>query len=533
MAEARFTNILRSAIVIAAPLLLATPAGHAAPSKAENAHIAISCDAEAQAVFDRALTFLHSFEYHEARKLFDEAAAADPRCAMARWGAAMTLWHPLWAPPSAADVEEGQRLLAEARGRQAAANENAYIGALAAFFSAADPATHGERAKAYAREMSAVYQNNLNDPEAALFYALALLATADPRDKTYANQFKAAGILNWVGASRPRHPGVLHYIIHAYDFPSLAHLALPAALIYAEVAPDSAHAQHMPSHIFTRLGMWEWALGSNIDSTRSAAEYTHRAHLAGHYDEGLHSIDYLMYAMLQTGRDSDAAKLLADLRKIDKASDDNFKVAFTYASSPARYALERRQWKEASEVELAPKDFPWKDFPWAQSIVHFTRGVGAARNGDLEKAESELETLRALQEKLSPATLPYWREQVQVQIDSLQSWIFFGRKDVGGALAAASAAADREDAVDKHPVTPGEIAPSRELYAQMLLDAGRPKEALVQFKAVLSRAPNRLNALVGAAQAAAASNETEAAAAYWRAIRLQTANGDRRVAPVE
>ncbi len=529
MAAARLTRAPVFVAAIAATLLATAPDGLAAAPKADDAHIAISCEAAAQEAFDRALTFLHSFEYHEARIIFDEAAARDPACAMARWGAAMTLWHPLWAPPDAAALEEGTRLLAETRGLEATAQEKAYIDALSAFFSSADPATHRERAGAFERKMAAVHAENLSDPEAALFYALALLATADPRDKTYAHQFKAAGVINWVGSSRPRHPGVLHYLIHAYDFPTLAHLALPAALAYADVAPDSAHAQHMPSHIFTRLGMWERALGSNIESTRSAEEYTHRAHLAGHYDEGLHSMDYLMYAMLQTGRDGDAAKLLADLTNIGKASEDNFKVAFTYASSPARYALERRQWREASDIALAPENFPWKDFPWARSIVHFARGIGAARGGDLNKAEAELVTLKTLQGELAPTTLPYWREQVAVQIGQVEAWILFARKDIEKALAAASAAADREDAVDKHPVTPGEVLPARELYADMLREAGRNEAALAEYEAVLKRAPNRLNALLGAAAAAKAAGEDALAADYARRATEQTKAGDRRL----
>lgn len=527
MAETRFVR-MRIATAIAATLLGATPASHAAAPARTEASIAISCTAKAREAFDRGLIFLHSFEYHEARKLFDAARAEDGACAMARWGAAMTLWHPLWAPPGAGDLKEGARLLDEAQSLVATGRESVYIAALSAFFADANPATHRDRAGAYEKKMAAAYLADLDDKESALFYALALLASADPRDKTYANQFKAAGVLNWVGADAPRHPGVLHYLIHAYDFPGLAHLALPAALVYAEVAPDSAHAQHMPSHIFTRLGMWDRALASNRDSTRSAAEYTHRAHLKGHYDEGLHSIDYLMYALLQTGRDGDAAKLLAELGSIGKASDDNFKVAFTYASSPARYALERRRWKEASELALAPREFPWAEFPWAQSITHFARGIGAARMGDATKAEGEVKMLESLQASLAPTTLPYWREQVAVQIDSVKSWALLARGDAGRALAASSAAADREDAVDKHPVTPGEVLPARELYADMLMETGDAAAALTQYEIVLAQSPKRLNALIGAAAAAEASGNAAKAEALKRMAAEQARFGDGR-----
>ncbi|MEQ8177679.1 MAG: hypothetical protein RIA10_05020, partial [Amphiplicatus sp.] len=461
-------------IALAGLASAAAIAGCAQEAERQAVHFATSCKPEAQATFDRALTLLHSFEYLEASNGFAAAMTEDPDCAIARWGAAMTLWRPLWAPPSRADLAEGARLLDEASGLSMSAREAAYIDALSAFFSSDDPATHRDRARAYADRMSGIQRQNLDDPEAAIFYALSLLATADPQDKSYSNQYKAAAILNWAGETNPGHPGVLHYTIHAFDYPGLAHLALKAAYAYADAAPDSAHAQHMPSHIFTRLGMCEQSVASNADSINSAAQYAERAQLDGHYEEGLHSMDYLMYALLQTARYDEAAELLTKLNGIEKTNDDNFKVAFAYASSPGRYALERRQWKEASELALRPETFPWAEFPWAQSINRFARGVGAARNGDLDAAKQELAALEALQQALAPTTLPYWREQVQVQIDAVRAWILYGENDLEAALLAAAAAADREDATDKHPVTPGEVLPARELYADLLLAAGRP-----------------------------------------------------------
>ncbi len=294
----------------------------------------------------------------------------------------MSIWHPLWAPPDVADLRRGAELLAAADRLEATPRENAYLTALRVFFSDTEPDTHSIRTQRYASAMSKVYRTYFeSDTESTVFYALALLAAADPRDKTYSNQFRAAGLLNWVRESQLTHPGVLHYIIHSYDFPGLAHLALSAAQEYANAAPDSAHAQHMPSHIFTRLGLWEQSLSSNHDSTRSAAEYTARANLPGHYDEGLHSMDYLMYAMLQTARDQEAAALLERLAKIERTDTENFKVAYTYASSPARYALERRAWAEAADLALIREDFAWQDFGFALSIHHFARGIGAARSG--------------------------------------------------------------------------------------------------------------------------------------------------------
>jgi hypothetical protein len=374
--------------------------------------------------------------------------------------------------------------------------------------------------------MAAVYGDYYeSDPEAAVFYALALLASADPRDKTYCNQFRAAGLLNWVGESQPTHPGVLHYTIHSYDFPGLAHLALSAATVYAQAAPDSAHAQHMPSHIFTRLGLWEQSLSSNHDSTQSAATYTERANLPGHYDEGLHSMDYLMYAMLQTARDEEAAELLTALAEIDRTDTENFKVAYTYASAPARYALERREWEEAAELSLFRQDFAWEEFGFAQSIYHFARGLGAARSDQLDQARQEIEAIRALQSAMPASTLTYWKEQVQVHIDLVTAWVLLAEGEPDQALDLAQGAAALEDSVDKHPVTPGEVLPARELYSDMLLQTGAAEKALIEYHTVLRHSPNRLNALLGASLAAEVSGQPILAEQYRERIQSQVENG--------
>lgn len=487
-----------------------------------------SCTPDVQSGFSRAVTLLHSFEYPESTRVFHNIIDQDPGCAMARWGAAMSLWHPLWAPPSQADLETGARILADTAHLDATPRESAYLEALRAFFSSRDTSTHLERARAYEMHMHDVYSTHLEDPEAAVFYALALLATADPRDKSYAHQFRAAGLLHWVRQSQPTHPGVLHYLIHSYDYPGLAHLALDAAKTYAEAAPDSTHAQHMPSHIFTRLGLWERSLSSNRDSTRSAAEYTRRAQLPGHYDEGLHSMDYLMYAMLQTARDDEAQELLVTLRGIGKTDTENFKVAFTYAASPARYALERRQWDEARDLTLEPASFPWQDFRWARAIHVFARGIGAARSGRPARARQDLTTLTELQTQLPDTTLPYWQEEVQVQIDAVRSWILLAEGHAEEALRLASVAADREDAVDKHPVTPGEVLPARELYADMLFETGDYAMSLEAYRRVLTGSPDRLNALLGAARAAARADDLALVEHYHAVAREQTRSGNRQ-----
>jgi hypothetical protein len=490
-------------------------------------HFPTSCDASLAADFDEAVALLYSFEYPESERRFRSILAASPECSMARWGIAMSLWHPLWAPPGSAALATGASVLDGALEQAPSQREAAYLAAITAFYEGHETTSHDERARAYSRRMAALYRTHLDDPEAAVFYALSLLATASPKDKSYANQFKAAGLLNWVRNDQPNHPGVLHYLIHSYDFPGLAHLALPAAKIYAEVASDSTHAQHMPSHIFTRLGLWERSIASNHDSTASAAHYTKQAGLPGHYDEGLHSMDYLLYALLQTARDEAAQRQLEKLASIGKVNAENFKVAYTYAAGPARFALERRDWAEAAAISLAPSDFPWNEFPWARSIVHFARGIGAARSGQLELARAELSVLRSLAKRLDPSTLPYWREQVFVHGDAVASWIELAEGRGEAALRLARAAADREDAVDKHPVTPGEVVPARELLADMLLELGRPEQALAEYGLLLEGSPGRLNTLLGAGRAASRARQEELARRYYRRALDQSANGNR------
>jgi len=486
-----------------------------------------SCHQSVEAEFSRAVELLHSFEYPESESVFRSVLSTDPDCGLARWGVAMNRWHPLWALPSEADLATGSEMLSQIDVAILTEREAGYVAALKLFYSDTQSQPHQARAIAYRERMAHVYKDNLNDPEAAVFYALSILSTADPTDKTYANQFKAAALLNWVRSSQPHHPGVLHYIIHSYDYPGMAHLALDAATIYSDVAPDSAHAQHMPSHIFTRLGLWDRSIYSNHDSTASAADYTNRAQLPGHYDEGLHSIDYLMYALLQAARDVEAKQLLEDLRALGRANVQNFKVAYTHAATPARYVLERRQWSEATQLRLLPEDFPWREFDWARSIHHFARGIGAARSGSVDLARTELDEILKIRAGLSDTTLPYWREEVFVHHDALLSWIELDQGNAEVALELAKAAADTEDAVDKHPVTPGEVLPARELFADMLLELGRHDEALEQFQIVLAGSPNRANALLGAARAAALAGNRDSARDYYEALLDQSKSGNQ------
>ena len=516
---------LLTGLFLASVSTILTPASHVEQQTSQIQFIN-SCSDAVQEKFNHAIILLHSFEYTETTRLFNEIAEEDPDCAMAYWGSAMSIWHPLWEPPSAADLEEGATLLARAKEMNATARESAYIEALGAFFSSNEVSSHSARTREYESRMGVLYADNLDDPDAAVFYALALLASADPRDRSYSNQFKSAGLLNWVRATHPTHPGVLHYLIHSYDYPGLAHLALDAATVYADAAPDSTHAQHMPSHIFTRLGLWERAISSNHDSIRSAAEHTIRANLPGHDFQGLHGIDYLMYAMLQTARDEEARQLLERLGSITRTNTENIAVAYAYASSPARFALERREWSEASDLQFVRSDFVWDEYPWTQSTHYFARGIGSARSGQLTKARQEVEAIEALLIELPAVTPVYFRTEVEVQIKSVNSWILFAQGNSEQALSLASMAADQEDAVDKHPVTPGEVLPARELFADMLFEAGNYPEALDQYQVVLRGSPNRLNAMLGAARAAARLDNAEMAEDYHTVIRQQTSLGN-------
>lgn len=484
-----------------------------------------SCRAEVQADFSEAVALLHSFEYAQSSKIFENIIQRDPDCAMAQWGVAMNLWHPLWAPPNSENLEKGAKLLANTDDLDKTPRESAYIDALKTFYSSADTSTNSAREQAYETRMAKLYMQYLDDPEAAIFYALSILSTADPRDKTYSHQYKAAGVLNWVRSAHPNHPGVLHYTIHAYDFPGIAHLALPSAMVYADAAPNSAHAQHMPSHIFTRLGLWDRSLSSNHHSDETAIEYTENAKLPGYYDQGIHAMDYLMYGMLQTGRIQEASALLDRINGIKKAHNEMLAVAFTYAAAPARYTLELRKWDQASQLELGHPEFPWEKFKWAPSVHFFARGFGAVRSGKIAQAHQEIAKLENLQSSLPSTTLLYMRDQVQVQINLIKSWVLLSEGKVDAALLLAKTTAEREDSVDKHPVTPGAVLPARELYADMLQETGNSTEALKQYQIVLQSSPNRLNALKGAQQAAERIADQRTADIYKQTICKQTSRG--------
>ncbi|HEU0185583.1 MAG TPA: hypothetical protein VIC84_12170 [Blastocatellia bacterium] len=478
----------------------------------------ISCSVPAQKQFNHAVAWLHSFEYDEAEKAFMAVTAIDPKCGMGHWGVAMSNYHPIWAAPTAEELKKGWGAIEKARSVGARTErERDYIAAIEVFYKDADKLDHAARAFAYRDAMERVYRRYPKDREAAVFYALTLIATGMmANDKSYANEKKAAEILKRVLAVEPEHPGVVHYLIHGYDFPPLAALALPAARSYAKIAPASAHAQHMPSHIFTRLGLWGEAIQSNLDAVSSAKAHASRNHLTGAWDEQLHAMDYLAYAYLQSGQDKQARAVVDELNRIQRAEPENFKVAYAFSAIPARYALERRQWSEAASLTLSPAGFPWRRFPWAEAHIHFARAIGAARSGDLASARQEVERLTAIRQALSETKGDYdWARQVEIHRRAAAAWLASAEGKPEEALQLMRAAAELDDSTDKHPVTPGSLIPAREQLADLLLELNRPANALKEFETSLENAPNRFNGIFGAAKAAMALGDQSKAQIYY------------------
>jgi tetratricopeptide (TPR) repeat protein len=336
-----------------------------------------SCSGKVKEDFNLAIKLLHSFEYDEAEKVFSKIIDQEPQCAMAYWGVAMSNFHALWAPPSDTELKKGAKAIQIAQSiTQKTKREEAYINAIAAFYNNWDKLDHRTRCINFEKAMENLYSGFPNDKEIAVFYALALTAASDPADKSLTKQKKAGIILNSLYPGKPNHPGIVHYIIHTYDSPELAEMALPAARKYASVAPGSAHALHMPSHIFTRLGLWDESINSNIASVSSAQCYAEEAGIKGHWDEELHGLDYLMYAYLQKGDNTMAKKQWDYLNTIHEVEPVNFKVLYAFAAIPSRYVLENKLWKEAATLKIHPANFPWQKYPWQMAIINFTRLLG-------------------------------------------------------------------------------------------------------------------------------------------------------------
>lgn len=480
----------------------------------------ISCKEAVRPTFNRAVALLHSFWYREAERTFGEVAAADRRCGMAYWGIAMSNYHPLWAPPTPQELKAGIPAARKARSLGAkTARERDYIAAIGAFYENAEMVDHATRAAKYRDAMEQIVRRYPDDREAAIFYALALDGTARPDDKTYANQMKAGEILNHLFTEMPEHPGIAHYLIHSFDYPKLAPMGLPAARAYAKIAPASPHALHMPSHIFVRLGLWNDAISSNLESAAAARAHVAKSRANASFDE-LHAMDYLAYAWLQRGENDKVAELVANVSTITTLDNPNFAAAYALAAIPARYALERKQWSEAARLQGPSANILWSDYPYAEALTHFARAVGGARNGDLETARQSVHKLEQIRLALEQKKNAYWAGQVEIQRRAAAGWLARAEGKNDEALALLGSAAELEESTEKHPVTPGSVLPAREMLGDLLLELGRPAEALSAYEASLKTAPNRLSSLSGAARAAQLAGDRSKAARYYADVQM-------------
>jgi tetratricopeptide (TPR) repeat protein len=515
-----------AAVLVLVTVLWAWPAlAQQAPAgeKLGTVHFKVSCSPPAQAQFDRAVALLHSFAYADARKAFTGVADADPSCAMAHWGVAMvSLGNPLLGAVSPEGLKAGSEAVQRAKAAgPKTARERDYIAAIETFYKDHDKVDHRTRALAYEKAMEALAARYPDDREASIFYALALNMTIVPTDKTYANQLKAAGILEKVFAEQPNHPGVAHYLIHSYDYPAIAAKGLPAARLYASIAPAAPHALHMPSHVFTRVGSWQESIDSNKASA-AVADQPGR----------LHAQDYMVYGYLQQAQDADAKRVMEEIRGVTQVNMKHpvvFAAGYGLTAIPARYALERGRWAEAAALTLPAAEFDWGRFPQAEAVTVFARGLGAARSGKPAAARQDIERLRTLHTALVAAKQTYWAGQVEIQGRIVAAWAARAEGKMDEALQTMRGAADTEDLSEKHIVSPGPIVPARELLGEMLLEAKRPAEALKEFEASQKKEPNRFRGFYGTARAAEMAGDRDKAALNYRELLAlsQKADGER------
>jgi len=483
------------------------------PEQLGEVNFPVSCTAAAQQEFNRGMALFHSFWFEPAKASFAKVIAADPGCGMAHWGTAiMAMGNPFTWPTNPNASRAGAPAAATAQ--QVGANserERDYIAALASFFKDWESTDFRPRAIAFEQAMAGVAAKYPADDEAQILYALTLNITALPSDKSFANQKKAAAILEPLFKKYPKHPGVAHYLIHTYDYAELATQGLPSARAYGAIAPSVPHALHMPSHIYSRVGLWPEMVSSNRASYLAARDELRKTTLDfGAYD-ALHAMDYMVFAQLQQAQDRAAKELVDEAGAIRQVNVQNFPAAYAFAAMPARYALERGDWAAAARLSLSPPDMAWNKFPHAEAILVFARGLGAARSGDLTAARQDVERLQALKAAMLTAKMGYWPGQADFQIAAVQAWIALGEQHHDEALHLMRAAATAEDASDKHPVTPGNVVPSRELLGEMLLALGQPGAALAEFERSLKRDPNRFRGLAGALRAAETTGDREAA----------------------
>jgi hypothetical protein len=463
------------------------------------------------------MRYQHSFWYTASREIYEETLKADPDCAIAYWGIALSYLNNPHSPVPTPNLPLGLAAIEKARAVGAKTQrERDYVEALSVMYVDYDKTPHQARVQSYLKAMEALAGRYPADDEAQIFYAIALNVAASPADKTYANQLKGAAILEPILERQPQHPGVAHYLIHLYDYPAIAAKGLPPALRYSKIAPNAPHAQHMPSHIFTRVGYWKDSIAANLASVQAAK--------AGkEVGDQLHGEDYLVYAYLQLGQDREALGVVNDIDAA-RPDADAFAAAFSLAAAPARYMVERGDWSGAANLQVKPSKFPH-----AMAITHFARALGAARSGKTEAARADTAKLAELRDALREAKNAYWAGQVDVQQQVASAWVLYAEGKQDEALKVMGTAVDAEDKTEKAPVTPGPLAPARELYGFMLLDSGKAKEALAVFEATMAKEPNRFNGYVGAARAAQASGDmVKAKETYAKVVALAAGSDSPR-----
>jgi tetratricopeptide (TPR) repeat protein len=504
------------AIALGAGVLAAQDHVHPAgdPAKVGRVTFATSCSPAVQPRFEQAVAMLHSFWFEAAEREFRSVATADPGCAMAYWGHAMTLLGNPMTRIAASQDRLAQGLALAQRAVDAAASashrEQMYAAAVMAYYRDFAQRDHMSRMRTHEEAFDALRRAHPEDPEATIFYARTLVANAPPTDMTFSNQLRAAELMQPLFDARPTHPGLAHYLIHAYDAPPLANKGAAAARAYAGIAPDAPHALHMPSHIFTRLGHWDESIETNARSARAEPDS----------NAAVHPMDYMVYAYLQQGRARDARSV------VDRAvqNPDRFyggALGYNFAAMPARYALERGAWAEAAGLRI-----PTGGAPYVRAITHFARGIGAARAGNAAQARTELDSLASLKAQSDRANDSYWSTVIEAQRLAVSAWVTLASGNRDAALALARNAADLEETVEKHPVTPGPILPARELLGDMLLETGRSPDAIKEYEKTLTREPRRLRTLYGAAVAAEKAGNAAAARKHYSELAQLLSKAD-------
>ena len=505
----------------------------------------ITCTPDVQSDFARAVALLHSFFYEEARRVFTSVAERDPKCAMAQWGIAMTWWHPIWTPPNPDEMRAGKAAIEKAMSMNAGSDrERAFITALNTYYNTADNSNavpvgqscHGpvgprNRVVAYEKAMRQLRDKYPDDFEVQTFYAFAVLGVgyATPNDTTLSKQLEAAGMLEKLWKQNPNHPGVVHYLIHSYDYPQFAQRGLPAAQTYNSIAPWVPHALHMPSHIFTRLGMWDESIVANQASAEASRAYAAMRHRDAAEAEELHALDYLAYSYLQEAQDAEAKKIVDLAAKVKKTNPElEFIAAYALAAIPTRYAFERNDWAAAANLSI-PNVPHWSSFPFMEALIEYGHALGRAHTGDVEGARKAIARMQELRDATKDPKFDYFKSHLDQQMQAATAWVEVAEGKKKDAIDILRRAADSEDTLGKHPVSPGAFVPIREQLGALLLEVEQPSEAQREFEAGLKIYPGRFRGLYGAAKAAELAGDKENANRYYTKLAAQTskAGGSR------